>query len=161
MYFKLANDNDFTTKYIQELIDMKDIELENDLLSIVQVTNNENIEIFNGEVVPQLSPPALQLRENEKTTTSSGEWNDSVTKVLLDKYETYLSLVGPMRTKKMWEKIAKDIEHILQISFSPLQVENRSSGAVRQPVPYESELSKIALLDDSIEPEVKDLPILQ
>ncbi|KAI4458244.1 hypothetical protein MML48_7g00007272 [Holotrichia oblita] len=32
---------------------------------------------------------------------------------------------------------------------------NTTSGAARQSIPYEAELSKIALLDDSIEPEVK------
>lgn len=103
-----------------------------------------------------------------------GEWAVEETKLLLDKYETYLSLVGPMKkfkTKKiMWDKISQDIKQILNIHRSAIQCENRyktilkrkkkatdnnqQSGSSRKPIEYESELKKIAAIDDSIEPEI-------
>ncbi|KAF5296966.1 hypothetical protein FQR65_LT10118 [Abscondita terminalis] len=86
-------------------------------------------------------------------------WGEQATKLLLDKYETYLPLV------------AEDLENILNIKKSASQCENRyktvlkrKKGIVKHnqktgevPVidPYNNELTKIAAIDDSIEPEVK------
>lgn len=75
------------------------------------------------------------------------------------------------RTKKaMWVQIATDLNRILKIVRTDVQVENRfktvmkrkkqaidnnqTTGASRINIPYEEELSKISALDDSIEPEV-------
>lgn len=74
------------------------------------------------------------------------------------------------RKKNLWEQIAADIEKVFQCKRSPIQCENRyktvlkrkkkavdnnhTSGCERQDVPYEEQLTKIAAVDDSIEPEV-------
>lgn len=75
------------------------------------------------------------------------------------------------KTKKnMWKKIASDIKNILNINRSEVQCENRyktilkrkkkatgnnhTSGASREIIEYENELSKISAIDDSVEPEV-------
>ncbi|KAF5307091.1 hypothetical protein FQR65_LT07150 [Abscondita terminalis] len=102
-------------------------------------------------------------------------WGEQATKLLLDKYETYLPLVGPLKRfkkkKNLWIAIAEDLENILNIKKSASQCENRyktvlkrKKGIVKHnqktgevPVidPYNNELTKIAAIDDSIEPEVK------
>jgi hypothetical protein len=104
----------------------------------------------------------------------SDHWTDSATSFILDKYETYLSDIGPMKrfkTKRlMWLQISADMIKMLNISKSPLQIENRyktvlkrkkkavennnKSGSSREKIPFEEELCKIARADDSIEPEV-------
>ncbi|CAG9822239.1 unnamed protein product [Phaedon cochleariae] len=104
----------------------------------------------------------------------NNEWCEAETRLLLDKYESYLKHVGPMkkfkRKKDMWQQISKDIKTILNITKTPTQCENRyktilkrkkkavdnnnQTGRNRVPVEYEAELAKIAALDDSIEPEV-------
>lgn len=70
----------------------------------------------------------------------------------------------------MWNKIAETINNNFHASKTGLQVENRyktvlkrkkaavdnnnKSGSSRMNVPYESELHKIAAIDDSVQPEV-------
>lgn len=101
-------------------------------------------------------------------------WTIPETKFLLDKYNSYLSLVGPMKkykTKKvMWNQIAQDLKEILNIERTGVQCENRyktvikrkkksidnnsKSGSSRMEVEYEEELRKISAADDSIEPEI-------
>lgn len=86
----------------------------------------------------------------------------------------YCTKVGPMkkfRTKKaMWHQIASDINKIMKVVRTDVQVENRfktvmkrkkqavdnnhTTGASRINIPFEEEVSKISALDDSIEPEV-------
>ncbi|XP_018405475.1 PREDICTED: uncharacterized protein LOC108781859 [Cyphomyrmex costatus] len=115
-----------------------------------------------------------QSQEYKKTEKNIDYWSDSATSFLLDKYETYMLNIGPMKkfkTKKlMWAQISKDMMTILNISKTPLQIENRyktilkrkkkavennsKSGSSRETVPFEEELRKIAHADDSIEPEV-------
>nr|CAI5848132.1 unnamed protein product [Callosobruchus analis]CAI5848133.1 unnamed protein product [Callosobruchus analis] len=75
------------------------------------------------------------------------------------------------KTKKlMWNSIAESINKICRTNRTGVQVENRYktlmkrkksaaennhlSGAVHAPIPFEEELSKIAAVDDSIQPEV-------
>lgn len=102
------------------------------------------------------------------------EWTDEETKLLLNFYETYCSKVGPMKkfkTKKaMWGQIAIDLNKIMKVTRTGLQVENRfktvlkrkkqavdnnkTTGSSRINIPYEEELAKISAIDDSIEPEV-------
>lgn len=104
----------------------------------------------------------------------SDHWTDSVTSFILDKYETYLSDIGLMKkfktNKLMWSQISAYIKKILNISKTPLQIENRyktvlrrkkkaveinsKSGSSREEIPFEKELSKIARANDSIESEV-------
>lgn len=104
----------------------------------------------------------------------NNEWTDAQSKMLLDLYEEFLPLVGPLKkfkTKKsMWNKIAVLINQKLNCNKTALQAENRyktvlkrkksavdnnrKSGAERMEIPYEKELNKIACIDDSIEPEI-------
>ncbi|XP_024873272.1 uncharacterized protein LOC112455506 [Temnothorax curvispinosus] len=71
--------------------------------------------------------------------------------------------------KTMWAEISKELHENLNISKTPLQVENRyktvlkqkkavennrKSGSSREEVPFEEELREISQADDSIEPEV-------
>ncbi|GLV33441.1 hypothetical protein CBL_20180 [Carabus blaptoides fortunei] len=111
----------------------------------------------------------------EKTNKQpDAEWKISETKVLLDKYENYLSQVGPMKkfkTKRiMWKKISADLKEIFNVEKTDLQCENRyktilkrkkkavdnnhRSGSSRETIEYEEEIRKISAIDDSLEPEV-------
>jgi len=70
----------------------------------------------------------------------------------------------------MWIQISNDLQENLNISKTPLQIENRyktvlkrkkkavennhKSGSSREEVQYEEELRQIAQVDDSIEPEI-------
>lgn len=94
--------------------------------------------------------------------------------MILDKYDEYISDVGPMKRfkvkRRMWEEITNDINNTLSIKRTAQQVENRfktilkrkkiavqnnnKSGQQRIKVQFEDELRKIAAKDDSIEPEV-------
>lgn len=105
---------------------------------------------------------------------SANTWSDGETRLLLDGYEKYLSQVGPMKKfrnkKAMWARLAGDLLDKLGSSKSWEQCENRyktvtkrkkravennqSTGACREPIPFESELARIASVDDSIHPEV-------
>lgn len=105
-------------------------------------------------------------------------WCDDSTKLLLDKYEQYLALVGPMKQfkckKAMWMQIAEDIKTEINIVRSATQCENRyktilkrknqstknnlQSGAKRIKVDFEEEINKIKAIDDSLEPEILQGP---
>lgn len=105
---------------------------------------------------------------------SNNEWTDAQSVMLLDLYEEYLPLVGPLKrfkTKRiMWNKLAEIINQKLKCNKTAVQAENRyktilkrkknavdnnrKSGAERMEIPYEKELNKIACIDDSVEPEV-------
>ncbi|VEN53811.1 unnamed protein product [Callosobruchus maculatus] len=82
------------------------------------LAEHEHVE-ENG-TVNNSSPQQLQ---------NTTEWQEGETRLLLDKYESYLPLVGPMKkfkTKKnMWLQISKDLSVILNVERSPLQCENR------------------------------------
>lgn len=105
-------------------------------------------------------------------------WCDESTRLLLDKYEQYLPIIGPMKRfkckKSMWIQISNDISTELNIVRSDVQCENRyktilkrkaqsvrnnqQSGAKRTKVEFEEELNKIKTIDDSLEPEVLQGP---
>jgi len=105
-------------------------------------------------------------------------WCDESTRLLLDKYEQYLPLIGPMKQfkskKVMWIQISNDILTELNIERSAVQCENRyktilkrkvqsvknnqQSGAKRTRVEFEEELNKIKAIDDSLEPEILQGP---
>nr|CAI5857068.1 unnamed protein product [Callosobruchus analis] len=100
-------------------------------------------------------------------------WSNDETRLILDKYEQYLSLVGPMKKfknkKLMWMQISKDLKNHFGVERTPQQTENRyktilkrkktamdenhRTGSVRHEVMYEKELRKIAAIDDNIEPQ--------
>jgi len=78
-----------------------------------------------------------------------------------------MSDIGPLKkfkTKKlMWAQISKDMMTMLNLSKTPLQIENRYKTVLKRKkkqlritliVPFEEEFRKIARSDDSIEPEV-------
>lgn len=66
----------------------------------------------------------------------SDPWTDSATIFILDKYKIYLSQVGPMKKfkskKTMWAEISKELEENLNISKTPLQVENRYKTVLKR-----------------------------
>lgn len=102
------------------------------------------------------------------------EWSEAMTKFLLDHYFEGIKEVGPMKQfrnkKNMWEHITLVMNNHFYTNKTSTQVENRyktvvrrktqavsnnhTSGAKRIRVDYEEELSKIAKIDDNIEPEV-------
>ncbi|XP_011859950.1 PREDICTED: uncharacterized protein LOC105557346 [Vollenhovia emeryi] len=144
---------------------------------LIYHANVHNLARFNDEQLAECN------KENDATNYSQSQdcsekstdhWTDSATSFILDKYETYLSDIGPMKkfkTKKlMWSQISADMTKMLNISKTALQIENRyktvlkrkkkavennsKSGSSREEIPFENELRKIARADDSIEPEV-------
>lgn len=60
---------------------------------------------------------------------SNNEWTDAQSVMLLDLYEEYLPLVGPLKrfkTKRnMWNKIAEIINQKLKCNKTAVQAENR------------------------------------
>ncbi|XP_025155713.1 uncharacterized protein LOC112588799 [Harpegnathos saltator] len=73
---------------------------------------------------------------DKKGKKSSDYWSNSGTSFLLDKYETYMSDIGPMKkfkTKKlMWAQISKDMLTMLDVLKTPLQVENRYKTVLKR-----------------------------
>lgn len=133
---------------------------------------NNVLTVISSEVV---SSDEVDEAEFETLESShKGEWSDSGTKFMLERYELYVPQVGPSKKfktkKRMWQEIATDLKNILNEHFTHVQVENRyktvmkrkkaavvnnnRTGASRVSVPYETEVNRIAALDDSIEPEV-------
>ncbi|KAL1420099.1 hypothetical protein MTO96_004590 [Rhipicephalus appendiculatus] len=106
--------------------------------------------------------------------SSSSEWTEGETKLLLDKYCEYLKRVGPMKLfknkKAMWRAISVDIEDTLGLHKTPEQCENRfktvkkrkchqrahnrSSGVEPVEEEYSEEFRKIEAADDSLKPDV-------
>lgn len=102
-------------------------------------------------------------------------WSDGETRLLLEKYSEYLSLIGPMKRfkfkKNMWAQICADLALELACFRTAQQCEsryktimkrkrsseanNKTSGAKRKKIEFEEEFSRIRNLDDSIEPEVQ------
>lgn len=94
--------------------------------------------------------------------------------LLLDRYARYLSSVGPMKRfrhkKAMWQQIAEEIYTELGVVKTADQCLNRyktvrkrrtdgrnhnkQSGVQPVVVEYDTELDKIAAIDDSMEPEM-------
>lgn len=117
-----------------------------------------------------ICPNKMEVIEKNDAT-----WQENETKLLLDKYEHFLPLVGPLKkfkTKKnMWVKISQDLEEILGVKRTSVQCENRfktlmkrkknadkknrETGESPQQSDYDAEIDKITSLDDSLEPEVK------
>lgn len=117
---------------------------------------------------------SISTKERSELST----WCEESTRFLLDKYEQYLPVVGPMKQfkckKSMWMQISNDIATELNIVRSSVQCENRyktilkrkmqsvsgnqQSGAKRTKVEFEDELNKIKAIDDSVEPEILQGP---
>ncbi|XP_053967810.1 uncharacterized protein LOC128869306 [Anastrepha ludens] len=104
---------------------------------------------------------------SSKTVTA---WTEGETRLLLDKYASYLPGIGPfkqLKTKKdMWMKIGaefngkswKQCEKRYKTIMKRKKVavgNSRTSGAKPQKLQFEEELEKICKIDDSIEPAVK------
>ncbi|XP_053967613.1 uncharacterized protein LOC128869147 [Anastrepha ludens] len=110
---------------------------------------------------------------NEESPISSKTvtvWTEGETRLLLDKYASYLPDIGPfkqLKTKKdMWMKIGAEFDgkswkqceerYKTIMKRKKVAVENnRTSGAKRQKLQFEEELEKTCKIDDSIEPAVK------
>ncbi|EFN80753.1 hypothetical protein EAI_12993, partial [Harpegnathos saltator] len=67
--------------------------------------------------------------EATKSKNEVTAWCDASTRLLLDKYEQYLPLIGPMKQfkckKSMWIQISQDILTELNIERNAVQCENR------------------------------------
>lgn len=90
--------------------------------------------------------------------------------MLLDLYASYMPEIGPMKRfknkKEMWSNISTEIcgksakqceerfKTVMKRKKTAVE-NNNASGSKRQNIDYEDELSKIASIDDSIEPEVQ------
>lgn len=114
------------------------------------------------------SPATSQLCKTVVT------WSEDQTRLLLSLYRDKMEEIGPLKRyrnkKEMWESISKEIAEQLGVSFTASQVENRfknvakknkdciknnrTSGSSIIQTPFDKEMSQIAALDDSIEPEI-------
>ncbi|KAL1506446.1 hypothetical protein ABEB36_005812 [Hypothenemus hampei] len=170
MYEKFKASKPTVIEYVKTLIHNREIEL-GEKLEILEWSED----CINFDTIHIAELLSSEIASTSSTSETAPEiWNNNETKFLLDKYETYLNLIGPLKkfkTKKMmWKKISEDIESILNITKTALQCENRyktiikrkkkaidnnkSTGRSRVEVPYESELSRIIAKDDSILPEI-------
>ncbi|XP_011858505.1 PREDICTED: uncharacterized protein LOC105556053 [Vollenhovia emeryi] len=191
LYNKLTNDDIYSKQYIELLIKKGLFILDGDqgheIREICRIIENKEQLIFHSNLLRNLDHNDQLLTEQNKEndgTHSKFEsehvdkscdfWTNSATSFMLDKYETYLGNIGPMKRfktkKQMWLQISKDMTEMLNISKTPIQIENRyktilkrkkkavennsKSGSSREEVPFEEQLKKIARSDDSIEPEV-------
>lgn len=166
--------NNYAVKYILNLINNGSINLQEPLQIIYKIINDEQVviyEMLNKEKFGQSKLGQIEETLDEKKRL---EWGKQDTNVLLEKYEIYMKMVGPMKMfknkKVMWEKITQDIENNMGRKYTSIQVENRfktlikrkkdaiehnkRSGNERVDIPYEEQLEKIASLDDSIKPEI-------
>ncbi|XP_036141612.1 uncharacterized protein LOC105839029 [Monomorium pharaonis] len=190
LFNKLKNDDAYSIQYVKLLIRNGLFVLsgnDQEIKEIYRMNGEEEELIYHVNVHNLTWTNAEQLaecnKENDVTNYSKSQdcsekstdhWTDSATSFILDKYETYLLDIGPMKkfkTKKvMWTQISVDMMKMLNIFKTPLQIENRyktvlkrkkkavennsRSGSSREEIPFEKELHKIARADDSIEPEV-------
>lgn len=195
LYNKLINDDVYSKQYIELLVKNGLLKFDKENQEIVEIfriiENKENL-IFHTNLVnldhnDQGQLLTMHNEENEGTHSKFGSeeyvtkidrscdfWSDSAASFMLDKLESYLANIGPMKRfktkKQMWLQISKDMAEMLNVSKTPTQIENRyktvlkrkkkaiennsKSGSSREEVPFEEQLSKIAHSDDSIQPEV-------
>ncbi|XP_031328682.1 uncharacterized protein LOC116182585 [Photinus pyralis] len=160
-----ANPTDLLPDYIKVLQENNALQEINEIRTLAFSLDNKTfLEIG-------IQPPEPQ----EDRAPEPEMWDEQATKLLLDKYETYLPLVGPLRKfkkkKQLWSAISEDIKNILNIQKTAGQCENRyktvlkrkkniiktnrTSGESPKHNPYEEELSRIAAIDDSVEPPVR------
>ncbi|XP_011701550.1 PREDICTED: uncharacterized protein LOC105458153, partial [Wasmannia auropunctata] len=71
-----------------------------------------------------------------KIDRSCDFWSDSATSFMLDKLESYLANIGPMKRfktkKQMWLQISKDMAEMLNVSKTPTQIENRYKTVLKR-----------------------------
>ncbi|KAF5289725.1 hypothetical protein FQA39_LY03642 [Lamprigera yunnana] len=155
-----------------------------DLKTSSQHQNDEANTMAERDVGSTFLLPHTQLYKMDRSPSTSSsssqclavsiEWFVEETRLLLDKYEKYLNFVGPMKKFKnnevLWLQISDDIQKIFKVARTAEQVENRhkalmkrkkkvtdknkNTGNVRHSIEYEQEISKIASIDDGIEPEI-------
>ncbi|XP_029828955.1 hepatoma-derived growth factor-related protein 2-like [Ixodes scapularis] len=125
---------------------------------------------------PVEAPSTEEVQVAPKKTKNAGyaEWTPGETKLLLDYYERYFPHIGPLKKFKnkkcVFSRISEDLQTILKSQKTPEQCNTRlktiqkrkrqavsyngRSGVGPVDVPYEDELDRISMMDDSIEPEV-------
>ncbi|XP_040078331.2 uncharacterized protein LOC120850059 [Ixodes scapularis] len=131
----------------------------------------------NGQMPPPVEAPSTEeVQVAPKKTKNAGyaEWTPGETKLLLDYYERYFPQIGPLKKfknkKSVFIRISEDLQTILKSQKTPEQCSTRlktiqkrkrqavnyngRSGVGPVDVPYEDELDRISMMDDSIEPEV-------
>ncbi|XP_040068014.1 uncharacterized protein LOC120841224 [Ixodes scapularis] len=131
----------------------------------------------NGQMPPPVEAPSTEeVQVAPKKTKNAGyaEWTPGETKLLLDYYERYFPQIGPLKNfknkKSVFIRISEDLQTILKSQKTPEQCSTRlktiqkrkrqavnyngRSGVGPVDVPYEDELDRISMMDDSIEPEV-------
>ncbi|KAF5307597.1 hypothetical protein FQR65_LT18377 [Abscondita terminalis] len=189
LYEKLLSDDSYAVQYVKLLIKnglftITDGGEGNVLNEIYRLQGDREILIYNRDINEGSNQKFVgEEKKNELLSVVNGDnnsnpftdaWTDAATTFILEMYREYLSQVGPMKRfkikKAMWAKISTDLLETLDISKTPLQIENRyktvlkrkkkavennrKSGSSREEVPFETELREISNLDDSIEPEV-------
>lgn len=115
-----------------------------------------------------------QVAPKKAKNAGYAEWTPGETKLLLDYYERYFPQIGPLKKfknkKSVFIRISEDLKTILKSQKTPDQCTTRMktiqkrkrqavsynsrSGVGPVDVPYEDELDRINMMDDSIEPEV-------
>nr|CAI5846084.1 unnamed protein product [Callosobruchus analis] len=82
----------------------------------------------NSEYEETSEAPA-SLNSSSGSSKYNITWSGDETRLLLDKYKQYLSLVGQMKKfknkKLMWIQISKDSKNQFDIERTPQQTENR------------------------------------
>ncbi|KAF5306256.1 hypothetical protein FQA39_LY08954 [Lamprigera yunnana] len=166
-----ANPSDLIPQYVKLLKQNQLLEVETIWQLSFSLDNEDfcQIEVSSSEVSEEHHNDEGKQKHDQETA-----WGEQGTKYLLDKYETYLPHLGPLKRLKkkyLWVAISDDLKRILNINKTSLQCENRyktimkrkkitinhnnRTGESRRTDPYEKELSRIAAIDDSIEPPVR------
>ncbi|KAH9379808.1 hypothetical protein HPB48_000835 [Haemaphysalis longicornis] len=92
----------------------------------------------------------ILLADEIPTKTNGNEWSEGETLLLLDKYATYLDMVGPMKRfrhkKAMWQHIADEIFQQLGVQKTPIAVYEPAEDCKewrrpRQPQPQQAVLA--------------------
>ncbi|XP_058821738.1 uncharacterized protein LOC131683623 [Topomyia yanbarensis] len=117
-------------------------------------------------------PPLVE--ESPVAEKSAKSWTDGQTKLMLSLYRDKMEEVGPLKKfkskKQLWTSIKQGMEEKIGPMFNERQIENRYktltrrhratvthnkvSGNTLEKAAYFGELSDIAALDDSLEPEI-------
>ncbi|KAI4455621.1 hypothetical protein MML48_9g00011490 [Holotrichia oblita] len=141
----ITNDQNNLIAYVKQLISNK----------LIEETCINSLHLIRNDELKRIEIPAANISAIEvdvENVTEDTLWNDSATKLLLDKYQLYLSKVGPMgqfkKKKKMWEQISVDLFDILGNSKTSMH------GASPKIIQFEQDIEKINMIDDSVQPEI-------
>ncbi|KAF5294775.1 hypothetical protein FQA39_LY00259 [Lamprigera yunnana] len=134
-----ANPSDLIPQYVKLLKQNQLLEVETIWQLSFSLDNEDfcEIEVSSSEVSEEHHNDEGKQKHDQETA-----WGEQGTKYLLDKYETYLPQCEN-RYKTILKRKKITINH------------NNRTGESPRTDPYEKELSRIAAIDDSIEPPVR------